>query len=165
MLKVDFKVTAWERRVIPDMYAEEVILAMTKGEVRTGEQVKKLLYKNYSYNIDEGEFGSVRPVSVEDNDGKATITAHRDGDGADDVEWDNLRGVLYYTEEKLTQPALSNIEKLTDKKRIALYRMSDKRPLGITSLLMDNIYDTEEALYNWLKDNGFKYLNYTLVKL
>lgn len=74
-MEVDFKITTWERVVVPDEHKDEVISRLKDGSITTSNQLVEFVDGkggDFEYGIiAEAE----EQVSLDDNDGYTTIEA------------------------------------------------------------------------------------------
>lgn len=87
-MKIDFKVTSWERIIVSEKYAQKVLDAIKAGEINSSDDVYTFIddCNIWDHHIEYStlDFGTDQ-VSVDDNDGQATIEVQI---GTETV-WDN----------------------------------------------------------------------------
>jgi hypothetical protein len=73
-MKIDIKITAWERVQVPEDLEEEVLAAIKSGQLNTTEEILSFC-ENSGLGLAEWEVlpESEEYMSLEDNNGEATI--------------------------------------------------------------------------------------------
>ena len=69
-MKVDFKITIWERVRVPDNLSEEVLSKLKSGEISSSEDLYNFLEDGFEseFLLETGE-----QLLITENDGQATI--------------------------------------------------------------------------------------------
>lgn len=89
-MKVDFKITTWERIQFDDSHNEAVKQALINGEINSGDDLIAFLESRKGDFSQETLFDCSEQMTTQENDNQSTIELL---EGAE-VIWNNLEGEL-----------------------------------------------------------------------